>query len=217
MFAATHQVRTKFVTVPGASFCALWPKTQSLVKSLKPQVVVLEIVGTAYSPCAKKYGLIHSDPWFAAMRAALEKGVNTMAAGGVQKIMLDAGPVSKAGDDWKVRFRAMFDDLATAHPGLVTQITPGTVVEGAGRTWVKYLPCLASEIASGQCAQSGAPVPGTITVRSPDTFHLCTQPPANPFSPVCPEYSSGAIRYAAATVAPIISAWGLSPVPVYLP
>lgn len=217
MLAAAGQVSTKLITVPGTSYCALWPKVAKQLKSFKPEVVVLELVGTAYSPCAKRYGLLHSDAWFAAYGQALEQGIAAMAAAGVSSVRLDAGPTGKKVDDWKAKLTKLYGDLAAAHPGLVSQITPGEAVEGPGRTWVRYLPCLAAEVASGVCARSGAPVPGTITVRSPDAFHLCTQPPANPYSPNCPTYSSGAFRYAAATVAPIISGWGLSPVPVYLP
>lgn len=217
MLSATKQVRAKLITVPGISYCALWPSIARQLKVFKPEVVVLELVGTAYSPCAKRYGTLHSDAWFAAFGQALERGISAMAAAGVVKVQLDAGPTTKVVEDWKLRLIRLYDDLAAAHPGLVSQITPGAAVAGAGGTWVKYLPCLADEVANGTCASSGAPSPGTITVRSPDNFHLCTQPPVNPYSPVCPTYSSGAYRYAAATVAPIISDWGLSPVPVYLP
>ncbi|MEI6453685.1 MAG: hypothetical protein WCO31_03765 [Actinomycetes bacterium] len=216
MLAATGQVGVKLVTVPGISFCALWPMITKNLKSFKPTVVVIELIGTGYSPCSKKYGALHSDAWFSALGQALEKGVVAMAAAGVSQVQLDAGPAAKINEDWKSRLIGLYNILALAHPDLVKQITPGLAVEGPGGSWTKSLPCLASEVASGACAQAKSVNPGTIPVRSPDTFHLCTQAPVNPYSAVCPSYSSGAFRYAAATVAPLISSWGFSPVPVYL-
>jgi hypothetical protein len=216
MLAATGQVGVKMVTTPGISFCALWPIISKKLKSFKPTVVVIELIGTGYSPCSKKYGPLHSDAWFSALGQALEKGVVAMAAAGVSQVQFDAGPTARVNEDWKSRVISLYSNLALAHPDLVKQITPGLAVEGPGGSWTKSLPCLASEVASGACAQATSVNPGMITVRSPDTFHLCTQAPANPYSAVCPSYSSGAFRYAGATVAPLISSWGLSPVPIYL-
>ncbi|MCX6512559.1 MAG: hypothetical protein NT160_05755, partial [Actinobacteria bacterium] len=210
MLAATGQVSVKMVTVPGIAFCALWPMIKIQLASFKPDVVVIELTGYERSPCAKQYGVDHSDAWFSAFGQLLEQGLMAMAAAGVSQVEFDAGPTTKRPERiiWTPRLLKLYDVIAAAHPGLVTRISPALAVEAQGGKWTKALPCLAAEIDSGACPQHTSANPGTITVRSPDNFHLCTQAPVDPYSAVCPSYSSGAFRYAAATVAPLISSWG---------
>lgn len=217
MLAATGKAVSTAWTFPGMSYCGAWPTIAAQLKTFKPELVVLEFTGTSYNDCAKAYGVDHSTAWFTKYRADLEKGIKALTKAGVQAIQLDQGPISKVESPWMGQVRDLYDAIAAAHPGVVTQITPGAAVEGPGRTWVKYLPCLAAEISAGQCTGTAGGGDGTILVRSPDNFHLCAQAPADPFSATCPDYSSGPVRYAGATVAPIITAWGLTPPPVYLP
>lgn len=217
MLAATGKAVSTAWTFPGMSYCGAWPTIASQLKTFKPELVVLQFTGTSYNDCAKAYGADHSTAWFTRYRADLEKGITALAKAGVTAIKLDQGPVSKLESPWMGQVRDLYDAIAAAHPGLVTQVTPGAAVEGPGRSWVRYLPCLADEITSGQCTGTPNGGQGTIVVRSPDNFHLCAETPADPFASTCPSYSSGPVRYAGALVAPILTSWGLSPVPVYLP
>lgn len=99
---------------------------------------------------------------------------------------------------------AILDDVASMHPHAVTSDKVTADLSLNGRH-VERLPCLPSEVGRSDC------VSGMIVVRTqapaPDQgIHLCPSGLPAGSAAICPNYSSGEVRFSAALVAAIESA-----------
>ena len=229
---ATGAIQVQTATFPGASLCDAIPLATLDAKSFKPDLVVIEYVGTGFTACTKTAvnGAYGSSKFLKNYEANAVTIAKIFKAAKTAAVLFDAGPTPPASNPGAVQPQSMqlhngiiaaYDAAVAKLGSLARRIDPGVAVEGSGGAFVTKLPCLAAELAGDKCTGGSSNGLQENLVRSTgdDLFHLCPTPFADTLWWVqgCPTYASGAVRYAAAATAPIITNWGLSPVPVFLP
>ena len=163
----------------------------------QPTAAVLAFSGDAFGPCMA--GDQQGTPqYFAKYRADTQTAISIFRSVGTKVILvglpLDASPTLSQN---VAALNQIFQSLAGSNIG-VTYGDAGQAVMANGQfTW--SLPCLAGEPCAGPA--------GTNIVRAPDGVHFC--PDGNTTLvggyEVCDVYSSGALRFASAMLAPALT------------
>jgi len=226
LLRATQAIRSTYHAFPADGICNALPAIRRTAKEFRPEVAVLEYIGSNFDACAKtpSYGDPTVSPkslqhWLVRQKEDFEVAINVLRLAGVKKIYLDQGPHCDACNIFGPGTRATFAQLAKQYPRLVVVISPARAIEGRDRQIVSSLPCLPQEISRGECLVPSVEGHPYAQVRGgPDGFHVCDSfKPGVLEPPGCPTYSSGAFRYAAASVTPILKHWHLKPLPVFSP
>ena len=226
LLRATQAIRSTYHAFPADGICNALPAIRRIAEEFRPEVAVLEYIGSNFDACAKtpRYGDPTVSPqslqhWLVRQKEDFESAIDALRFAGVKKIYLDQGPHCDACNIFGPGTRATFAQLAKQYPRLVVVISPARAIEGRDRQIVSSLPCLPQEISRGECLAPSVEGHPYAQVRGgPDGFHVCNSfKPGVLEPPGCPTYSSGAFRYAAASVTPILKHWHLKPLPVFLP
>ncbi|MEI6453762.1 MAG: hypothetical protein WCO31_04160 [Actinomycetes bacterium] len=226
LLRATHGIVSTYHAWPADGICNALQVIRRRAREFKPEIAILEYIGSNFDSCTKtpSYGDPTVSPkslqhWLVRQKEDFEVAINVLRLAGVKKIYLDQGPECVACNNLGPGTRATYAKLAKEYPGLVVVVRPASAIEGPHGQWVSGLPCLPGELAAHHCnAPSVHGIPFAQVRGGPDGFHICDTFEPGVFEPPgCPTYSSGAFRYAAASVTPIIKNWHLKPLPVFLP
>ncbi|MFI8189182.1 SGNH/GDSL hydrolase family protein [Streptomyces sp. NPDC085946] len=175
-------------------------KAAALVRSLRPDVVVLQFWGNAwgYTPCMD--GITHDaapERYFARYEADARRLTEQItAAGGARRpriVWVLQGPDPITPDRVR-RVNALYGKRAAASGDLVADAGRTVSPDSARHTWTQYLPCTAYERAHpAYCTQ---PDRGrTALHRDDDPLHFCLAPTTSTPRP-CPVRSPGILRIA---------------------
>ena len=157
-------------------------------------VVVISFTGDSLSPCmadgagGQLAGQAIVDKYRTDVKALVDQ-----ARGAGARALLVGQPVHEDAASTEIvdGINAFYSELGKDNKN-VRFVDAGAAVELPDGTFAHSLPCLAGE---AECDPSGNNV-----VRSDDGLHFCPgTPPAGP----CPEYSSGAFRFASAIAAAV--------------
>jgi hypothetical protein len=155
--------------------------------------VVLMFVGNTFSPCSHPEGRFPSDEEREAqVLAELDRVAGQLAAARVPLLIIGEGPLPypfALQPDLNESFRALAAQERIVGRDVIYVDAGATLAGPEG--WAADLPCLPWE-----ATPFAGCVDGHIHVRSPDGRHLC--PVDVTFPEVCPVWSSGAHRMAAA-------------------
>jgi hypothetical protein len=181
----------------GLAPCDVLPRLPGDAASWHPDVALLEFTGDDLTPCMKPYP-VGTPPYYAKYQQDATTAVRTLRSDGVHVVLIGAPLDRDPGLAQNVqRLNAMYASLASSIPG-VRYVDAGSSVLANGQ-FTTSLPCMPSE----QCTGTS----GTNVVRSPDGIHFCptgTTAVQGPYD-VCPVYSSGAYRFAAAMLSAAVA------------
>ena len=150
-------------------------------------IAVITFIGNSSSTCMADGagGFLQGQALVDKYRSDMTALVAQVRSSGAQVLMV--GQPQRPGDanvETEISgLNALYAGLA--QPGAVSFVDAGASVEDANGAFILRLPCLPGET---QCDADGS-----ITVRSEDGVHFCSNAPATG----CSEYSSGAFRFAA--------------------
>jgi hypothetical protein len=192
-YGAAAQVRT----YGGTATCDWLATMAADAQAWQPTAVVIAFSGNAFSPCMSGYE-IGTPPYYAKYESDTQTAIDIFRAIG-SKVVLAGLPLdANAGLSQNVtQLNQIFQALADRNVG-VTYDDAGQAVEANGQfTWT--LPCLAGEPCTGPA--------GTNVVRAPDGIHFCPDGHTTPIGGLeeCDVYSSGALRFASAMLAPALT------------
>ncbi|MFE9775198.1 SGNH/GDSL hydrolase family protein [Streptomyces sp. NPDC005931] len=177
-------------------------KAAALVRSLRPDYVVLQFWGNAwgYTPCMDGITYDAARERYLERYAADARRLTAQitAAGGTHRpriVWVLQGPDPITPDRVR-RVNALYEERAAASGDLVADAGSAVSPAGARHTWVQYLPCDAYERAHPDyCTQ---PARGrTALHRDDDYLHFCLAPTTSTPKP-CPVRSPGILRIARA-------------------
>jgi hypothetical protein len=185
---------------PGRSLVPAADKAAALVRSVRPDYVVLQFWGNAwdYTPCMK--GVSHAtakEAYFRRYAADARRLTEQIhAAGGAGRpriVWVLQGPDPMTPDRVR-RVNALYRERAAASGDLVADAGRSVSPEGGRYTWAQYLPCTAHERShEGYCTQPGRD--RTALHRDDDHLHFCLAPTTSTPRP-CPVTSPGIVRIA---------------------
>jgi hypothetical protein len=158
----------------------------------RPQAVVLQFSGTAFSPCMG--GVVPGTLAYYFKYAADTQDVISLFGSVGARVYVAGYPISLRSPSWWNGLNQVYAAVAAQHPNSVF-VDAGASVEANGRfTWT--LPCSYFEPCNVPCLGQ-AVVPGSNCVRDPEGAHLCPGGNEffNGFLGTCPEWASGAFRY----------------------
>jgi len=188
-------VRTR--TFGGTAICDWFDAMRRDASELHPDVVVIEFVGNAFTPCMLgPDGVSLGNDHNALHTKYLADAQETLRifAGGHTEVYFVGAPRSRAAearDDPDINwFNSMYRAVAVAAPN-AAYIDAGASVLSNGR-WTQTLPCLPTEPCTGP--------DGTNVVRAPDGGHFCpgAAEAVRGVTVVCSLWSSGAYRFGGA-------------------
>jgi hypothetical protein len=173
--------------------------------SWQPTAVIVDFSGDNFTRCMDGDAL--GSPQYYAKYAADERAaIATFRPEGARVVVVGA-PVDESSSLTSnvTALNQVYASAAAGQPG-VTYVDAGDAVEQGG-AFTFVLPCLADEPCTGESH--------TNVVRSPDGVHFCptgqTRLEAN--AEVCDVYSSGALRFAGAMLAPALATAVTAPAP----
>ncbi|GGY34096.1 SGNH/GDSL hydrolase family protein [Streptomyces djakartensis] len=175
-------------------------KAAALVRSLRPDFVVLQFWGNAWDFTWCMDGITYDasrEKYFRRYEADAHRLIEQItAAGGSHRpriVWVLQGPDPITPDRVR-RVNGLYERLAAASDGLVADAGK-TVSPAPDRyTWTQYLPCTAHERARpGYCTQPGRD--RTALHRDDDYLHFCLAPTTSTPKP-CPVRSPGILRIA---------------------
>jgi hypothetical protein len=199
---ASLETHTRPMTAP----CD-WRAEAALVAATRPDIVVIEFSGNALTPCMRR-------PDGSALTAAaradhyrldLTAMVDAFTAAGASVLLVDAPrgrPGASRGDQFDgpepftVPILHSIERRATRTGAPVVVVPAARSVLTRAGDWTATLPCRAVDRAQGGCTG------GRATVRAPDGAHFCPAEWPDERG-ICPVWSPGAWRYAAAIAAAI--------------
>jgi hypothetical protein len=182
-----------------------------------PTVAVLQFTGNNFTPCITPDD---TTPASLALNYAtmLRAAVEHLLAIGTRLVIVSRGPEGSYQLATNDQFQAA---LLNAYQTVVAyEHSPKIIYDNAadgsvlsGPNYVDALPCLAAEVANGECANLTVNgVAGYNPVRSPDKRHFCPNTSANfkgQLPALCTVWDSGAARFLDSLVRPI---WRALPV-----
>lgn len=184
-----HQLQV--ATFGGTAICDFLDDVVDLTATFRPNVIVAAFTGNALTPCMRGvddrplHGLAYGEKY--------RQDIAAMTAAAAGASIIWVGPPAPAGDP------ANFETLSALYARAVADWPNAVFVDGGAhispnRRWVRTLPCLPFEPCTGPTVDGV----GHNVVRAPDRTHLCPSIGDAPGGVValCPEYSSGALRYA---------------------
>ncbi|MFE9643479.1 SGNH/GDSL hydrolase family protein [Streptomyces sp. NPDC006365] len=173
-------------------------KAAALVRSLRPDFVVLQFWGNAwgYTPCMN--GITHDkarDKYFARYtsdaRKLTEQIANASGGKGPKLVWVLQGPDPITPDRVR-RVNAIYEQQADASGGLVADAGKEVGPADARYTWAQHLPCTAYERDHpAYCTQPDSN--RTALHRDDDYLHFCLAPTTEKSRP-CPVRSPGILR-----------------------
>ncbi|MGY3200198.1 SGNH/GDSL hydrolase family protein [Streptomyces sp. TE5632] len=175
-------------------------KAAALVRSLRPDYVVLQFWGNAwdYTPCMD--GITYDaspEKYFERYAAAARRLTEQIRAAGAARppriVWVLQGPDPITPDRVR-RVNTLYEEHAAASGGLVADAGGAVSPAGARYTWSQYLPCDAYERAHPEyCTQQGR---GRTALHLDDDYlHFCLAPTTSTPRP-CPVRSPGILRIA---------------------
>jgi hypothetical protein len=165
--------------------------------SLRPTAVIIDFSGNNFTRCMDGDAL-RSPQYYAKYASDAKAAIARFRPEGARVILVGA-PIDQSSSltDNALALNEVFASVAAGVPG-VTYVDAGAAVEEGG-AFTTTLRCLSDEPCTGPN--------GTNVVRSPDGVHFCptgrTRLEAN--AEVCDVYSSGALRFASAMLAPALA------------
>ena len=192
-YGASAQIRT----YPGTATCDWLATMAADARAWQPTAVVLAFSGDAFTPCMTGYEL-GTPQYYAKYESDTQTAISIFRAFGT-KVVLAGLPLDASASLSQnvMQLNQVYQSLAAGNVG-VTYDDAGQAVEANGQfTWT--LPCLPGEPCTGP--------PGTNVVRAPDGVHFCPDGHTTMDGGLeeCDVYSSGALRFAAAMLAPALS------------
>jgi hypothetical protein len=207
-----RDLRAKYTSAPysGTTLCdylegtgarSLVPdrdKAAALVRSLRPDFVVLQFWGNAWGYTWCMDGITYADSrteYFQRYAADAERLTEQIAAAGGTKrpriVWVTQGPDPITPDRVR-RVNALYEKQAAASGDLVADAGRTVSPAGARQTWVQYLPCTAYEHDHPDyCTQPGRD--RTALHLDKDYLHFCLAPTTSTPRP-CPVRSPGILR-----------------------
>ncbi|CAL9369859.1 hypothetical protein SUDANB15_00829 [Streptomyces sp. enrichment culture] len=201
--SAPHSGTTLCDYLEGSAERSLVPaadKAAALVRSLRPDYVVLQFWGNSwgYTPCMDGITYDASRDEYLERYAADARRLTEQiaAAGGSRRpriVWVLQGPDPITPDRVR-RVNALYEERAAASGDLVADAGRAVSPAGARYTWTQYLPCDAHERARPDyCTQPGRD--RTALHRDDDHLHFCLAPTTSRPKP-CPVRSPGILRMA---------------------
>jgi hypothetical protein len=182
---------------PGTAPCDWLPQMAADDADFHPTDVVLLFSGANFTPCMDGYP-INTSEYFAKYQADVQAAIDVLRADGAHVYLVglpyDASPGLTAN---AANLNQLYAGIAAANAG-VDYVDAGQSVMSYGSfTWT--LPCLPGEPCTGPS--------GTNIVRAPDGVHFCPNGVTTQvdYFTECSVYSSGAFRFAAAMLSPILN------------
>jgi hypothetical protein len=174
-----------------------------------PQVAVLQFVGNAWTPCMQNGTVsLSGDQLIAKYRGDLLTAIGVAKAAHATVYIASSPILGFQAKQYtgQTPLGTMYSNLAAAYPGTVRFLDGATPLEWHGK-YTATLPCNAGEKCTGHWPD-GTP---TVVVRQSDGIHFCPVPVqvVRGVPALCPVYSGGAARYAAALANPIIRDYDL--------
>jgi hypothetical protein len=175
-------------------------KAAALVRSLRPDVVVLQFWGNAWGYTWCMDGITYADSrteYFERYAADVERLTEQIAAAGGAKrpriVWVSQGPDAITPDRVR-RVNEIYARQAAASGDVVADAGKAVSPAGARQTWAQYLPCTAYEHEHPDyCTQPGRD--RTALHLDDDYLHFCLAPTTSTPRP-CPVRSPGILRIA---------------------
>jgi hypothetical protein len=182
---------------PGTATCDWLAKMAADAQAWQPTAVVLAFSGDPFSPCMAGDQL-GTPPYYAKYESDTQSAISIFRAVGTKVVLVGLPLDESPGLSQNVtQLNAVYQSLAARNVG-VTYDDAGQAVMANGQfAWT--LPCLAGEPCTGPSA--------TDVVRAPDGVHFCPDGHTTLVGGLeeCDVYSSGALRFAAAMLAPALT------------
>jgi hypothetical protein len=179
---------------PGTAPCDYVPVLRDDLESSPPDVVVLAFSGNSFITCMRDASgnPLTGDALLAKYRDDVEAAVAD-ATRAHRPIVLASPPVATGREiEWRL-LDAFYRELAAARPR-VHYLDAGAGIAPHGHFALEQR-CLRAETKMAETASICRSTRSRIAVRSPDGLHFCGE--LNQPAPLrCPEYASGAQRYA---------------------
>jgi hypothetical protein len=190
---ASAQVRT----FPGTATCDWLATMATDASAWQPTAVVLAFSGDDFTPCMAGYEL-GTPQYYAKYESDTQTAIDIFRSIG-SKVVLVGLPLDASASlsQNATQLNQVYEALAAVNVG-VTYDDAGQAVEANGQfTWT--LPCLPGEPCTGPA--------GMNVVRAPDGIHFCPDGHTTLVGGIeeCDVYSSGALRFAAAMLAPALT------------
>jgi hypothetical protein len=177
----------KVASLGGSATCDWFDNARRDHERYDPDVVVMSFSGNALSSCMRHAdGTALSDREYVDKYRADTERILRIFGTDVPFYLVGA-PISGAGDD---RVYRVYEQVAKQHPNV--HFVDGGKYVTPGHTFAQTLPCLRGEPCTGPVVNG---VRNNI-VRAPDRAHFC--PVATAIGDPCPQYASGAYRFARA-------------------
>jgi hypothetical protein len=198
LLASRDGAAIRVVAFGGLAICNDLATMAADAASWRPTAVIIDFSGDNFTRCMDGDPL-GSPQYYAKYGADARTAIATFRPEGARMVLVGA-PVDESSSltGNVAALNQVYATAAAGQPG-VTYVDAGTAVEQAG-AFTFTLPCLADEPCTGPNH--------TNVVRSPDGVHFCptgqTRLEAN--AEVCDVYSSGALRFAGAMLAPALTA-----------
>lgn len=175
-------------------------KAAALVRTLRPDFVVLQFWGNAWGYTWCMDGITHAEApttYFKRYKADMARLTEQIAAaGGAERpriVWVSQGPDPITPDRVR-RVNELYEEQAAATDDLVADAGAKVSAAGARHTWVQYLPCTAYEREHPEyCTQPGRD--RTALHLDKDYLHFCLAPTTATPKP-CPVRSPGILRIA---------------------
>ena len=183
-------------TYGGLAVCDFLPTMRSDAVSWQPTAAVLEFSGDAFTSCMAG-AAIGTPLYYQRYEADMQTAIDTFRPYGTEVFIVGIPYDASTVENQNVtNLNKIYASVAAANIG-VTYLDAGQAVMSAS-TFTQTLPCLPSEPCTGPS--------GTNVIRAPDGIHFCPtgQTTIDGDLAVCNVYSSGAYRFAAAMLAPIL-------------
>jgi hypothetical protein len=179
----------------GTAICDLFGSMRKDAATLRPDAVVVEFIGNAFSQCMRsRLAMAGTEP-ADAYRSDAQEILRIFPHSRVYFVGAPVGAPAKPGEFHGGSLNAMYRNLAVHHRS-ARYIDAGRSVLDHGR-WTKTLPCLPAEPCTGGTDSKGRAV---NVVRAPDGTHFCPDGPSAEFgvTQACAVWSSGSFRYGTA-------------------
>jgi hypothetical protein len=204
--AGISEVHTE--TYGGTALCDWLQRMRDDVVDLRPDTVVIELSGNAFTPCMHDAddSPLAGDAYYAKYASDAGEALRIFAATGAH-VYLVGTPISRRvaeahGPD-AGRLNALYSDIAALTGA--EYVDAGSAVLHRGQ-WTETMPCLDGEACTGGTDPAGVAV---NVVRAPDGMHFC--PTAGTavqgVTDTCAVWSSGAHRFGTAMAEPVITAF----------
>jgi hypothetical protein len=190
-------------TFPGTAICDFLPAMTADAEGWQPNVALLAFSGDPFTPCMAGVQL-GSLSYYAKYKEDAQTAISIFRSIGAQVILVGLPADSSTGlSQNAAALNGIYQALSEANTGVAYDNAGQAVMVNGQFTWT--LPCLSGEPCTGPN--------GTNIVRSPDGVHFCPDGKTTFVGGLeeCDVYSSGALRFATAMLAPVFPPRAPSP------